>query len=119
MIKIITDDYTSLLERYGFNDEDSELINTLLYELKERDNLLRERGIIEDVDGGIKISEVVNDDYKRRYEELKAKYYSRFNGDTTTIVGDVTGGDTVYDENTESEKEQYRYEDLFIGKEED
>lgn len=118
MIKINGDDYTSLLSKYDFSDEDSELMNTLLYELRERDELLRKRGIIGDANGVIEVYDIVEDDYKKRYEDLKSKYYSRFNGDNTSVVGDVTGGDTIYDEITESEEEEYQYEDLFIGKEE-
>lgn len=60
---------------------------------------------------------VPGEDWKKRYDELKEKYISRFMGDTTQTI-DTTISEPVRTEEGETDETIITYDDLFEEEEE-
>lgn len=123
MKKIKWEDFIEVLSQYELPDDVLERLGGIRSEFDERTELLTKYGIaIEGDDSEYTIKEIVEDDYKKKYDELKRKYTARFLGGGGVQLENAEGSEIItksLDDDVEKETEKYRIEDLFTGKESD
>lgn len=122
MKKIKWEDFIEVLSQYELSDDVLERLGSIRSEFDERTELLTKYGIaIEGDSDEYTIKEIVEDDYKKKYDELKRKYTARFLGGGGVQLENAEGSGITksLDDEVEKETEKYRIEDLFTGKEGD